>query len=96
MRWRGIFSGVLALGALQAVLSTDAAAERAGGLLYVVGYGVRAFLSPLVPAIPDLRDRPPNPEQPETPPPPPPGSNPPRTRPVVPTTPGTGNGGLNV
>jgi hypothetical protein len=90
MRWRGIFSGVLALAALQAVLSTDQAANRAGGLLVTFGNGVRHFLSPFEPAIPDLRDQPPAT--------PPPTTHTPRkrggTRPVVPTTPGTGNGDL--
>lgn len=91
MRWRGIFSGVLALAALQAVLSTDAAAKRAGGLLTTVGAGVRHFLSPFEPAIPDLRDK-------EGTPPPQDNddddSSRPRTRPVVPPPPGTGNGDL--
>jgi len=93
MRWRGVFSGVLVLAALQAVLSTDQAASRAGGLLTTVGAGVRHFLSPFEPAIPDLRDKPPTTA---TPPPttPPPGQGRQRTRPVVPTTPGTGNGVL--
>lgn len=90
MRWRGIFSGVVVLAGLQAVLSTKQSADRAGGLLVTFGNGVRHFLSPFEPAIPDLRDK-----QPDIPPlttPPPPTGGSPRggTRPVVPTTPGDG------
>lgn len=97
MRWRGVFSGVLALAALQAVLSTDQAAQRAGGLLSTLGAGVRHFLSPFEPAIPDLRDQPPTDATPPPPPttPPPTAGGPQRTRPVVPTPPGTGiDGGI--
>mgnify|MGYP000397190492 CR=1 FL=1 len=88
MRWRGIFSGVLALAALQAVLSTDQAANRAGGLLVTFGNGVRHFLSPFEPAIPDLRNKPP--AKPPPPPPPDDDGGRRRTRPVVPTNPGNG------
>lgn len=93
MRWRGIFSGVLVLAALQAILSTQESADRAGGLLVTFGNGVRHFLSPFEPAIPDLRDesREPLPTLPPTTPPPPTGGSPRGgTRPVVPTTPGNG------
>lgn len=91
MRWRGIFSGVLVLAALQAILSTDQAANRAGGLLVTFGNGVRHFLSPFEPAIPDLRDQS-APIVPPLPPTTPPAGGTPRggTRPVVPTTPGNG------
>jgi hypothetical protein len=90
MRWRGIFSGVLVLAALQAILSTDESATRAGGLLTTFGNGVRHFLSPFEPAIPDLRDQPPATPPPPTTPPPTGGSPRGGTRPVVPTTPGNG------
>lgn len=63
--WRSIFVGALALAGLQAIVSTDAAAKRFGGLLTGIGDVARHFLSPYEPAIPDLRKR--------TSPPPPPG-----------------------
>lgn len=89
MRWRGIFSGVLVLAALQAVLSTTESANRAGGLLVTFGNGVRHFLSPFEPAIPDLRDQS-TPPLPSLPPITPGVSPRGGTRPVVPTTPGNG------
>lgn len=52
--WRGVFAGALALIALEAVLRTDASADRAGGLLVSVAGVVERILSPAVPAIPDL------------------------------------------
>ena len=57
MSVRGIFSGLLALTVLQAVLSSDRSAERAGGVLDVIGSGVYRFMSPTVAALPDLRER---------------------------------------
>lgn len=55
MTWRGVFTGALALIALQAVVSSNQSAERFGGLLTDIGDIVRAVVSPAVPAIPDLR-----------------------------------------
>lgn len=57
MTVRGIFSGLLALTLLQAVLSSRRSAERTGGVLDLVGTGVYRFMSPTVAAIPDLRER---------------------------------------
>jgi hypothetical protein len=57
MSVRGIFSGLLTLTILQAVLSSSRSAERAGGVLSAVGSGVYRFMSPTVAAIPDLRER---------------------------------------
>lgn len=54
MSWRGIFSGALALIALEAIVRTDASAQRFGGLLSTIGSLTRSAMSPLVPAIPDL------------------------------------------
>jgi hypothetical protein len=52
--WRGVFSGALALIALEAVVRTDASAGRLGELLTSVGNLARSAMSPSVPAIPDL------------------------------------------
>lgn len=57
MSLRGMFSGLLALTMLQAVLSSQKAAERTGGLMSGLASGVARFMSPTVAAIPDLRDR---------------------------------------
>ncbi len=57
MSVRGIFSGLLALTFLQAVLSSTKSAERTGGVLDLIGTGVYRFMSPTVAAIPDLRER---------------------------------------
>lgn len=57
MSVRGIFSGLLALTFLQAVLSSTKSAERTGGVLKGIGSGVYRFMSPTVAAIPDLRER---------------------------------------
>lgn len=71
MRWRAIFAGGLVLAGLQVVVSSEASANRFGGLLTGVGAIARHFLSPFEPAIPDLRKR-----KPPTPPPPPPPGKP--------------------
>jgi hypothetical protein len=52
--WRGIFTGALALIALEAIVRSDASATRFGSLLTGVGALTRAVMSPAVPAIPDL------------------------------------------
>jgi hypothetical protein len=57
MTWRGVFSGALALIALEALLRSDQSVERFGGLLEGAGELVRKALSPEVPAIPNLRAR---------------------------------------
>ncbi len=54
MTWRGVFSGALALIALEAVLRSDQSAERFGGLFEWAGELVRSAMSPEVPAIPNL------------------------------------------
>lgn len=54
MSWRGVFSGALALIALQAVVSNTSSASRVGELLSSVGDLVRAALSPNIPAIPNM------------------------------------------
>lgn len=56
MTWRGVFSGALALIALEAVLRTDQSASRVGGMLTGVAGLVNRALSPDVPLIPDLRE----------------------------------------
>lgn len=56
MSWRGVFSGALALIALQAALRTDESAQRVGGLLTKVGDLVSSALSPAVPAIRNTND----------------------------------------
>ncbi len=55
MTWRGVFTGALALIALEAVLRTNQSADRFGGLLNDVGEIVEAIVSPMVAAIPDRR-----------------------------------------
>jgi hypothetical protein len=50
---RGTLSGLLALTALEAVLGTDAATARAGGLFAGITNGIASFLSPMAPAIRD-------------------------------------------
>lgn len=57
MSLRGMFGGLLALTMLQAVLSSQKAAERTGGIMSGLASGVARFMSPTVAAIPDLRDR---------------------------------------
>lgn len=57
MSLRGMFSGLLALTLIQAVLSSTKSAERTAGLLKGLSSGVAHFMSPTVAAIPDLRDR---------------------------------------
>ena len=57
MSWRGVFSGALALIALEAVVRTNTSAARVGGLLTGIGNLTRSALSPHVPAIPDLASR---------------------------------------
>lgn len=90
MRWRGMFSGVLVLTALQAVVSSPAAAGRFGGMVTGLASIVEHALSPFEPAIPDLRHRkktPPPPDK-EWKPVPRPGIRP--DAPAVPTQPGNG------
>lgn len=53
--WRTAFAGMLSLAVLEAVVSSDQAAGRFGGLLKSVGTVIEHLLSPTVPAIPDLR-----------------------------------------
>lgn len=53
--WRTIFAGMLGLALLDATVSSNDAAGRAGGLLDSVGTVIEHLLSPTVPAIPDLR-----------------------------------------
>lgn len=55
MTGRGVISGALALIALQAIVGSDEAAGRVGGMLAGVARLVRRGLDPAVPAIPDLR-----------------------------------------
>lgn len=57
MSLRGMFSGLLALTFMQAVLSSTASAERTAGVWDGIASGVARFLSPTVAAIPDRRDR---------------------------------------
>lgn len=49
-----MFSGALALIALEAVIRTDASAGRIGSLLTGLATITRRVMSPAVPAIPDL------------------------------------------
>ncbi len=51
---RSIFAGILALAALEAVVSSGAAADRFGGLVKGAAAVIRYVLDPTVPAIPDL------------------------------------------
>lgn len=55
--WRTALSGMLGLALLDAVVSSNQAAGRVGGLLSGVGKVVEHILSPTVPAIPDLRTK---------------------------------------
>ncbi|MEN8672578.1 hypothetical protein [Nocardioides sp.] len=55
MSWRGVFTGALALIALEAVVRTDESAERVGGMLTGIADLVRRAMSPAVAAIPDRR-----------------------------------------
>lgn len=55
MRWTSFFMGVLLLTGLDAVLSSDASASRAGGALNLVSSAVTHLMSPASPLIPDLR-----------------------------------------
>lgn len=57
MTWRGVFTGALALIALEAVLRTNKSADRFGGLLNDVGEIVETIVSPMVAAIPDRRGK---------------------------------------
>jgi hypothetical protein len=57
MSVRGVFSGVLALTFLQAVLSSTKSAERTAGVWSAVTSGFAHFMSPTVAAIPDIRGR---------------------------------------
>lgn len=54
MTWRGVFTGALALIALEAIVRTNQSADRFGGLLVSAANLVDRVLSPAVPAIPDL------------------------------------------
>lgn len=53
---RGFVAGVLGLTALQAIVGTDAAANRAGGLMGGLAAAVESALSPFTPAIKDRSD----------------------------------------
>jgi hypothetical protein len=57
MTVRGLFTGLLSLTLLQAVLSSQESAERTAGIWSAVTSGVARFMSPTVAAIPDLRER---------------------------------------
>jgi hypothetical protein len=57
MTFRGVFSGLVALTLLQAVLSSTKSAERTAGIWSSVTSGFARFMSPTVAAIPDIRDR---------------------------------------
>ncbi|MFT3871034.1 MAG: hypothetical protein QM714_12535 [Nocardioides sp.] len=57
MSWRGVFAGVLVLVALEAVLRTNASANRFGAMLSSVAGGIEWLMDPSVPAIPDLAGR---------------------------------------
>lgn len=54
MSWRGVFSGVLALVALEAVLRSEQSAARFGGIFKDIGALAEHIISPAVPAIPDI------------------------------------------
>lgn len=69
MSWRGVFSGVLLLAGLQAVVSSSGSADRFGGLVLGIRSIVDHALSPFEPAIPDLRNRQATPPPPTPPPP---------------------------
>jgi hypothetical protein len=55
--WRTALAGMLGLALLEAAVSSQQAAGRAGSLLTGVAKVVDHVLSPTVPAIPDLRTR---------------------------------------
>lgn len=55
MNWRLMLSGALALALLEATVSSQQAAARAGGLLTGIAGVIERILSPTVAAIPDLR-----------------------------------------
>lgn len=55
MSWRGVFTGALALIALEAVVRSNQSADRFGQLFQITAGGIARLLSPAVPAIPDLR-----------------------------------------
>jgi hypothetical protein len=57
MSLRGMFSGLLALTLLQAVLSSTKSAHRTAGIMKGIASATAHFMSPTVAAIPDLRDR---------------------------------------
>jgi len=52
--WRGVFSGALALIALEAAIRTPESAGRVGELLRSVAGLVQSAMSPAVPLVPDL------------------------------------------
>lgn len=56
MTARGLALGVIGLGALEALVSSPAAASQAGGLLGSAGNGVRRFLDPGAPTFGTLTD----------------------------------------
>ena len=56
MNWRFLLAGTLSLALLEAAVSSQASAERAGGLLTTLAGVVERVLSPTVAAIPDLRE----------------------------------------
>lgn len=55
--WRGMFAGMLALVALEAVVSRTEAAGRVGSALAGLAGMVEHLLSPDEPLVPDLRER---------------------------------------
>lgn len=54
---RGLAAGVLSLSLLDALISTDRAANNASGLITVAAGGLRRLIDPTVPLIPDRRDK---------------------------------------
>ncbi len=48
--WRGLLAGALGLAALEVAVSSQASAERAGGIFSTLGAMARRFLDPGVPA----------------------------------------------
>jgi len=57
MSLRGLFSGLIALTLLEAVLSSEKSAQRTAGIWSAVTSGFARFMSPTVAALPDIRDR---------------------------------------
>lgn len=55
MTWRGVFTGILALVALETVVRTNESAGRFGALLEGAGAITRRVMSPAVAAIPETR-----------------------------------------